>query len=92
MHCKEVSVSEQLTIRLPEDLSQALEAASVRLRRKRSDVVRLALYRFLELGPEDAGSTAAGRVQHLLGALETGVPDLAENHRAYILESLKHGG
>ncbi len=84
-------MSDQLTIRLPEDLSQALEAATVRLRRKRSDIVRLALYRFFDLAPEDEGRPSA-RVQHLIGALETGMPDLAENHRAYILESLKHGG
>jgi metal-responsive CopG/Arc/MetJ family transcriptional regulator len=84
-------MSDQLTIRLPEDLSQALEAASVRLRRKRSDIVRLALYRFFELAPAD-DRTPSARVQHLMGALDTGVPDLAENHRAYILESLKHGG
>lgn len=84
-------MADQLTIRLPEDLSQALEAAAVRLRRKRSDIVRLALYRFFDLAPEDAGIPSA-RVQHLMGAVETGIPDLAENHRAYILESLKHGG
>lgn len=84
-------MSDQLTIRLPEELSQAIEAASIRLRRKRSDVVRLALYRFFELAPADEGPPSA-RVQHLMGALDTGVPDLAENHRAYILESLKHGG
>lgn len=84
-------MSDQLTIRLPEDLSQALEAASVRLRRKRSDIVRLALYRFLGRAPE-GDEIPSARVQHLIGALETGVPDLAENHRAYILESLKHGG
>jgi hypothetical protein len=83
-------MSDQLTIRLPQDLSQALEAASVRLRRKRSDIVRLALYRFFGLGPEDDGMPSA-RVQHLIGALETGVPDLAENYRSYVLESLKHG-
>jgi predicted DNA-binding protein len=84
-HCKEVSMSDQLTVRLPEDLSQALEAASVRLRRKRSDIVRLALYRFFDLESEDS-RTPAARVQHLLGALDSGVPDLAENHRAYVLE------
>jgi predicted transcriptional regulator len=82
---------DQLTIRLPEELSKALEAASVRLRRKRSDIVRLALFRFLNLAPEDDAAPSA-RVQHLMGALETGMPDLAENHRAYILESLKYGG
>jgi predicted transcriptional regulator len=81
----------QLTIRLPEDLSRALEAASVRLRPKRADIVRLALYRFFDLAPAD-DSTPSARVQHLMGALETGVPDLAENHRAHVLESLRHGG
>jgi Ribbon-helix-helix protein, copG family len=88
---QEVAMSDQLTIRLPEDLSQALEAASARLRRKRSDIVRLALSQFLGLAPENGGTPSA-RVQHLIGSLETGMPDLAENHRAYILESLKHGG
>jgi hypothetical protein len=81
-------MSDQLTIRLPEDLNQALEAASVRLRRKRSDIVRLALYNFFSLTPANDDQPSA-RVQHLLGALDSGVPDLAENHRAYILESLK---
>jgi len=90
MHCGG-PMPDQLTIRLPEELSQALEAASLRLRRKRSDIVRLALYRFLDLAPEDDVAPSA-RVRHLMGALDTGVPDLAENHRAYILESLKHGG
>ena len=83
-------MSDQLTIRLPEDLSRELEAASVRLRRKRSDIVRLALHQFLN-APEDH-SVPSARVQHLIGTLQSGVPDLAENHRAYILESLEHGG
>ena len=85
-------MSDQLTIRLPVNLSHALEAAAVRLQRKRSDVVRLALYRFFDLSPADDASPPSARVQHLMGALETGVPDLAEKHRAYVLESLKHGG
>lgn len=90
MHCEEVILSDQLTVRLPEDLSQALDEASVRLRRKRSDIVRLALYSYFGLGSE-SGEGPAGRVKHLLGTLNSGVPDLAENHRAYILESLKNG-
>lgn len=81
------AMSERVTIRLPADLSQALEAASARLRCRRSDVVRLALYQFLGLVSEDDGMPSA-RVQHLIGSLETGIPELAENHRAYILEAL----
>src|SRR3978361_1587774 len=91
VRCEEPRMSDQLTIRLPEDLNQALEAASVRLRRKRSDIVRLALYNFFSLAPANDDKPSA-RVQHLLGALDSGVPDLAENHRAYSLASLKRRG
>lgn len=83
-------MSDQLTVRLPEDLSQALEEAAVRLHRKRSDIVRLALYSYFGLGAE-GGESPSTRVRHLLGSLSSGVPDLAENHRAYILDSLKNG-
>ena len=79
----------QLTVRLPEDLSQAVASAAARLKRKRSEIVRLALYQFLNLPQE--GETPAARVRSLIGSLESGIPDLAENHRAYVLESLKHG-
>jgi metal-responsive CopG/Arc/MetJ family transcriptional regulator len=83
-------VSDQLTIRLPEEMSRALEAASVRMRRKRSEIVRLALSQYLDL-QESERETPEARIRHLIGSLESGVPDLAENHRSYLLESLKHG-
>ena len=44
----------------------------------------------LKLQRQD-GETPAARVDSLIGSLESGTPDLAENHRAYVLESLKHG-
>jgi predicted DNA-binding protein len=83
-------VSDQLTIRLSEEMNQALEAAAVRMRRKRSEIVRLALSQYLDLEPRSEEKPAE-RVRHLIGSLETGIPDLAENHRSYVLESLKHG-
>ena len=83
-------MSVQLTVRIPEDLSRAVASAAARLQRKKSEIVRLALYQFLELQRQD-GETPAARVHSLIGALESGIPDLAENHRAYVLESLKHG-
>lgn len=79
----------QLTVRLPEDLSRAVASAAARLKRKRSEIVRLALYQFLNL-PQDE-ETPAARVRGLIGSLESGIPELAKNHRAYVLESLKHG-
>ena len=79
----------QLTVRLPEDMNSALSATAERLQRKRAEVVRLALRRFLELDPP--ALTPAERVKDLIGSVGSGTPDLAEKHREYILESLRRG-
>ena len=83
-------MQDQVTIRLPDDLSQALKAASHRMQRKRSEIVRLALRDYL--GASSSPRTRpADRVRGLIGSLESGVPDLAEKHRAYIIETLRRG-
>jgi ribbon-helix-helix CopG family protein len=79
----------QLTVRLPDDLRRALTAASREMQRKSSDVVRLALRQFLTLPPAGRGRPA-DRARHLVGAVASGVPDLAQRHRAYIVKSLKN--
>ncbi len=38
--------------------------------------------------PRRATQCPAERVRGLLGGLESGIPDLGENQRAYIIESL----
>jgi hypothetical protein len=44
------------------------------------------------LRPKSLGpGSAYARVRDLIGSLESGIPDLAERHREYILESLKSG-
>jgi hypothetical protein len=58
------------------------------MRRKRSEVVRIALEQFLRSEPIEP---AAARVASLLGSLESGVADLADRHREHILESLRRG-
>ncbi len=60
------------------------------MQRKPSEVVRLALREFLGTTATRAGRPA-DRVRRLIGSLESGIPDLASKHRAYILESVKHG-
>ena len=80
----------QLTVRLPDDLGRTLKRASRRMQRKSSEIVRLALREFLGTTAGRRGRPA-DRVRRLIGSLESGVPDLARKHRAYVLESLKHG-
>ena len=81
-------MSEQLTVRLPGDLGRSLEEAAVRMRRKRSEVVRMALEEFLHLRTD---GSSQGDLSSLLGSIETGVSDLAERHRETGLESIQRG-
>jgi hypothetical protein len=48
----------------------------------------MALEAFLE-GAPPPDRKAAQRVEHLLGSLASGVPDLAERHREYIIAAVK---
>ncbi len=82
---------DQVTVRLPPDLSRALRRASRQLRRRNSDIVRLALQSFLHV--EEAGAARpAERVRGLIGSIESGVPNLAERHRELVIASLKRRG
>ena len=83
-------MQDQITVRLPADLSQALRRASRQLQRKNSDVVRMALEAFLQV-EEPTGRRPAEHVRGLIGSLASGVPDLAERHREYVIEALRRG-
>ena len=82
-------MSDQMTIRLPKDLSAQLKAAARRSHRKRSDIVREALRSYLEPPLSWKKGHAYDRIRHLIGAFDTGIPDLAERHSEYVYESLK---
>ena len=79
----------QLTVRLPDELSRQLRAAARRMQRKSSEIVRMALNQFL--GGGEATTRPADRARALLGSLESGVPDLAERHRRYLMSSIRRG-
>jgi metal-responsive CopG/Arc/MetJ family transcriptional regulator len=82
-------MEDQITVRLPKELNRALGAAARRSGRRRSEVIRLSLVAYLTPGPAGRGQPI-DRVRGLIGSLESEMPDLAENHRKYILESLKN--
>jgi len=79
----------QLTLRLPDDLEEDLSMLTKRLRLKRSDIVRMALERFIgefkgveEIKPYD-------RVVSIIGTISSGISDLGEAHRRYILKKIR---
>lgn len=76
----------QLTMRLPADLAAKLERSARRLKRKRSEVVRQALEHFLDSEPD---VRPIERVRDLLGCVQSGVPDLGQRHRDYLIRRLR---
>ena len=78
----------QLIVHLPTDLARQLDLAAKRLRRSRSDLIREALNRFLA---EQTDTRPIERVRDLLGQIESGVPDLGQRHREYLLQRLQNG-
>ena len=78
----------QLTLRLPVALAGRLDRSAKRLKRKRSDVVRLALEQFLDSEPS---IRPVERVRDLLGRIESGVPDLGQRHREHLIRRLRRG-
>lgn len=77
----------QLTIRLSSDLFARIREKSRRSGLKRADIVRIALKEFLE-GAEETSSVYE-RVKHLAGSIKTGIPDLGQRHRDYLIRKFR---
>ncbi len=82
----------QLTVRLPGALHERLARIAKRLGRKRSDVARLAVQRYLDEVERATRSRPYEQVQDLLGSLDSGVSDLGSRHREHLLAYLRRRG
>jgi metal-responsive CopG/Arc/MetJ family transcriptional regulator len=81
---------QQVVVRLPPDLADGIDRLAAGAGKTRSEIVREALRAYLGPAISDRRRPAE-RVAHLIGALETGLPDLAQSHREYVLESIRGG-
>ncbi|MBF0541196.1 MAG: hypothetical protein HQK91_07075 [Nitrospirae bacterium] len=78
----------QMTVRLPDELHQEILTLANRLHLKRSDIVRIALEKFTK-DNLDNDTSPYERVKDLIGSVSTGIPDLGQEHRKYLLERIK---
>jgi predicted transcriptional regulator len=80
----------QLTVRLPEDLEEGILGLAKRLHLKRSDIVRMALEKFLaQFQGEGEEEWPYRKVKRWIGAVSTGIEDLGEAHREHLLKRIK---
>lgn len=84
-------MTQQVTVRMPESLIEKLDREAALRRRKRSEVIRMALERFVE-EPEPSAGRPIDKVRDLLGSYESGIPDLGQRHREHLIRRLRRGG
>jgi len=81
----------QLTVRLTSELEAGIEALSRRYRRRRSEIVRLAVARFIREETGKGTPSPYDKVKNLIGVVESGVPDLGEAHREHLHRRFRRG-
>ena len=81
----------QLTIRLPDEHVSKIEKIATKMGLKKSDITRMAIKQFID-SYEETQPKPYTKVQSLLGAVESGIPDLGQNHRKHLLEKIHAGG
>lgn len=79
----------QLTVRLPQDLNDGITDIARRMRLKRSDIVRMAIQKFIAELEGKEEERPYDRVRKLVGRVETGISDLGERHREYLIERVR---
>lgn len=79
----------QIALRVSRHLAARLERAAKRSGKTRSEVARQALQQFLEGPAIGLTSRPIDRVRDLLGAVESGLPDLGQHHRDHLLGQLR---
>ncbi|MBA7570522.1 hypothetical protein ES708_12274 [subsurface metagenome] len=74
----------QLTVRMADEQMLRIENIAKKMGLKKSDVTRMAIKKFIE---EYGGNEAKPyeKIKHLLGIVESGLPDLGQHHRDYLL-------
>ena len=82
----------QLTIRMPDEYKKKIEELSENMGLKRSDIVRLALRKFIDENLNQEQDAPYQKVKHLIGKTESGIKDLGQSHREHLIRKLKMGG
>ncbi|CAB1083473.1 hypothetical protein JY97_04325 [Alkalispirochaeta odontotermitis] len=80
---------QQLTIRMPEEYFLKIDQIAKSSGLKRSDVTRMAIRKFLEEYSGDEETDLYSKAKRLVGVVESGIPDLGQNHRDHLIKKIK---
>ena len=80
---------QQLTIRMPEKFLFKIEQIAKKSGLKKSDITRMAIRKFLEDYSSEEEADLYSKAKRLIGVAESGVSDLGQNHREYLINKIK---
>ena len=79
----------QLTVRVSLEMAEKLQKVAQRLGVRKSDVARIAIREYLAEEEQVGETRPYERVRRLIGAVSSGIPDLGERHREYLVQQLR---
>jgi len=81
----------QVTIRMPDEHINRIGHIAKKMGRTKADVARMAIRKFLEEYGEKDTVKPFAKVQHLIGVVESGIPDLGLRHREHMMTKMRAG-
>ncbi|MFH1077547.1 MAG: ribbon-helix-helix protein, CopG family, partial [Pseudomonadota bacterium] len=79
----------QLTIRLADEYQGSLGKIAKQLGLKRSDIIRIAIRKFIEENLSQDNVAPYQKVSHLVGSAESGVKNLGQKHREHLISKIR---
>ena len=80
---------QQLTIRMPEEYFFKIEQIAKLSGLKKSDVTRMAIRKFIEEYASGDDTDLYSKTKGMIGVVESGISDLGQNHRKYLIKKIK---
>ena len=80
---------QQITIRMPKEYLTQIEQIAKSTGLKKSDITRMAIKNFIEKHGDEQELNLYGKSKSLIGLVESGIPDLGQNHRKYLIQKIK---
>ena len=80
----------QITIRMPDEFLLKLEEIAQKTGLKKSDITRMAIKKFIAEYYGEDNQALFERAAPFLGVAESGISDLGQNHRQYLINRLRN--
>ena len=80
---------DQITIRMPKEHILKIEELAKKMGLKKSDITRMAIKSYINGFEDNPRNSGFAKARHLIGVVESGVPDLGQNHKKHLVDKIR---